>query len=56
MYNGIEGRENHLVSIERFKDYKSPAKDDALEIVIKKKSGRKRKNIPVQQQKKKMKV
>jgi len=42
MYNDIDGKENHLVKLERMKDYKPPLKTDKPAIV-KKKKGRKRK-------------
>ena len=43
MYNDIEGRENHLVKLDRFEDYVPPAKDEPLAIVPRKKKGRRRK-------------
>ena len=42
MYNDIDGKENHLVKLERMKDYQPPLKTDKPAIV-KKKKGRKRK-------------
>ena len=42
MFNDMEGRENHLVKLDKFKDYMPPKKDDKLETIIKKKKGRKK--------------
>ena len=42
MYNDIHGKENHLVKIQRLKDYVVPAKD-CPPAPIKKKKGKKRK-------------
>ena len=42
MYNDIDGKENHLVKLERIKDYHPPLKTDTPAIV-KKKEGQKRK-------------
>ena len=42
MYNDVHGKENHLVKIERFKDYVVPAQN-SRPARIEKKKGKKRK-------------
>ena len=52
MYNDIYGRENHLIKIDRFKDYKPPAKEDPLEL-IPKKNEEKGEQVNIQEQRRK---
>ena len=53
MYNDINGRENHLVSVRKGFQYTVPEKDSPPEPVQKKKAKRKRKEKPEEKPKKK---
>ena len=44
MYNDIHGKENHLIKLDRFRNYKPPTKDENAQTVKKKTKKRKRKN------------
>ena len=52
MYNELNGRENHLIKLDRMKDYKPPLKTDEPEVIKKKLRKRKRKSEPNKSNKK----
>ena len=56
MYNDMDGKENHLVTLDQFKDYQHPAKSDPLEKVQRKRKKAKSSsnNEPSKKQKKKI--